>query len=102
MIKKISNNHWRPLYHYLELTESQQQQVKDNYNHDITDSTFFIYQDYIYSLDDFMAINNRVYNPVPQDYMKGYDGYLHDTYFSGILIKISDCNEAAQVTRFYS
>jgi len=53
------------------------------------------YRGEVYRLDDFMAVHNRFYNPNPPDWLLPFDGYLNDSYFSGILIQYAgdDCGE---------
>lgn len=45
----------------------------------------FRYRGHRYYLDEFMCIES--YMP---DYMQEFDGYLTDSYFSGVAIKLTD------------
>jgi len=35
-----------------------------------------------------MNIHNSFHNPNPPEYMKEFDGYINDSFFSGVCIKI--------------
>jgi hypothetical protein len=52
-----------------------------------------------YTLDEFMAIRKDVSHP---SWLDEFDGYLSDSFFSGVLIKLSDCGESAKVFTFLS
>ena len=49
----------------------------------------FRYRGKTYFLNEFMAIHNRFHSPNPPQWMKEFDGHLSDSFFSGILVKIS-------------
>ena len=91
----ITNNQYRNLMYGYELTKEEQKEF--DYLDDIEDSTYFKYKGQIYSLDNFMRIENH-----PDKEFSSYDGYHSDSYFSGVLIKLSDCGEAVKVARYYS
>jgi hypothetical protein len=50
----------------------------------------FKYRGREYFLSEFMNVHNNVYNPNPLEWMKEFSGYMSDSYFSGVLIKISE------------
>jgi hypothetical protein len=56
---------------------------------------FFCYRNYWYHLDGFMRIEN---NPD----LKAWDGYASDSYFSGVVIKLSDDCEQIKIGTYYS
>ena len=45
----------------------------------------FRYNNHIYYLSEFMPIQKHAHK-----YMKEFDGYLNDSYFSGVVIKIGE------------
>ena len=53
-----------------------------------------------YKLDEFMSVR-RSFGSHP-DWLKEFDGYCNDSFFSGVLIKLSDCGESAKVFTFIS
>ena len=54
-----------------------------------------------YSLDEFVLTKRNPWGDAPE-WMQMYDGYLSDSWFSGILIKLSDCGESAKVFTYIS
>lgn len=60
-------------------------------------ATFFRYKGRLYDLGEFMAPNLRP----DGDARAGWDGYMCDTYFSGILVKLEG-DERVIVARFWA
>lgn len=56
---------------------------------------FFKYRNYWYHLTDFLRIENG-------GQFSGWDGYHSDSYFSGVLIKLSKDGETFQVASYTS
>ena len=52
------------------------------------DRQYFRFHNSRYYLDDFMNIHNSFHNPNPPEYMKEFDGYINDSFFSGVCIKL--------------
>jgi hypothetical protein len=48
----------------------------------------FTYKGVTYFLSEIMAVHNPVHNPNPPTWMQEFDGYMSDSFFSGILIKL--------------
>jgi hypothetical protein len=109
-VKIYGNNQSRPLYYFDQLPERYKKVAKNDFDWINSSETsswneeqFFIYKDQLYCLSDFMAVNNSVYNPNPPQWMKKFDGYNHDSFFSGILIKYDqDDNEYIKVYTYIS
>ena len=95
-VKVVTNNHEREMYYLYELSERDQKTIKQDYNwmdaEALDSESFFKYCERWYSLSDFMSLHNKVYNPNPPDFMDGWDGYLSDSFFSGVLIKVLEDN----------
>jgi hypothetical protein len=94
-----TNNHYRPLLYGFELTEKEQKE------YDFLDFTedgegfwgrFFRYKHWTYLLDDFMRIDAN--SPFPEK----WHGYHSDSFFSGIVIQLSDDGEAVVAGTYYS
>lgn len=110
-VKIVTNNHERKVYYLFELSEHEQTIVKREFDwidsNDIAnweEEQFFNYRDTWYCLSDFMSLHNKVYCSNPPDFMQGWDGYLTDSFFSGILIKYP-CDHDSEyiiVATFYS
>lgn len=57
---------------------------------------FILYRRSYYHLDSFMVISDS--SPFP----KGWEGYLSDSFFSGILLKISNDGESYKIATYFS
>jgi hypothetical protein len=81
------NNHLHDMLYWSELTTKEQKEFDwiTEENQDYME--FFRYKGNTYCIDEFTNIHNPVYNPNPPDWMKEFDGYTNDSFFSGILVK---------------
>ena len=68
-MKIITNNHYRPVLSWHELTTKEQDELKDSYD-TIEESTFFRFKDWCYDLNDFLRVNDHLH-------VRGTD---HDLY----------------------
>lgn len=94
----ITNHRPRPTIYGFELTEKEREEF--NYYDDpeeLDSANFFKYRGQVYDLAEFMRVDKN--GPLAA---LGYDGYSGDSFFSGILVKLSDCGEAVTVARYYS
>lgn len=57
-------------------------------------SNFVKYRGWIYSIDEFMSI------PVDAG-MHGWDGIINETYFSGVVVKISSDGDKYKIGRYF-
>jgi hypothetical protein len=87
----ITNANARDLLFWYDLTDKEQAEL-DN---EETDELFFRYRGNVYRLNDFTRVEG---NPD----LRGWDGYMTDTYFSGVLVKYVDHYERVIVGRYYS
>lgn len=95
--KVITNNHEREIKYIWSMSDSEVKQVKKEFDWIDDSSTvswdeegFIYYRDNWYCLSDFMSLHNKIYCPNPPEFMRGWDGYLSDSFFSGVLIKLLD------------
>ena len=108
-VKIISNYHLRETQYFYELSDKDQTIVESQYDwmdkEELDESQFFKYRDSWYSFCDFMSLHNKVYCPNPPDFMVGWDGYLTDSFFSGVLICYPQNDgfndELIQIATFY-
>ena len=104
-VKIITNYHWREFIYLCEMSEADQMIVRNQFDwideSEIESTLFMNYHDRWYALDDFMSLHNKIHSPNPPDFMDGWDGYLNDTYFSGVLIKVSEECDFYQIATFY-
>ena len=62
---------------------------------------FFRYRGYWYHLNDFMTTRDTFKSDTSSP-IKAWDGYHGDSYFSGVLIKLSKDGERFQVATYFS
>lgn len=78
----ISNYHARPTFYGWELTEKERKEF-DYYNdEEIKTAEFFRFKGEIYDLAQFMYDR--------QNHFHGWDGYMNDSFYSGVLVKYPD------------
>ena len=87
------NYHWRTFEGSWDLTAAELEDL--SMDPDLAEPVFH-YRGSVYSLQDFMR--------VPEGMFPGHwDGYLSDTFFSGVLIQLNDENpDEYRVATFYS
>ena len=88
----ITNNHVRLFKYYHELSDEQHKTIESDYDwlDDPTCENWLVYRDRLYCISDFLSVHNTVYNPIVQDWQEGWDGYISDSFFSAIVIRLYD------------
>jgi len=95
-IKIIGNHHPTPLIGGWELTEKEKNEF--DWMSDITDATFFRYRGQVYSLEEFSRSDENA-----TEWLKSsFDGYLSDSFFSGVGIKLGDKDGDMDFIRAYT
>lgn len=90
-----TNRHW---YEILQSYDIPDKILKNQFDwmENPDEYQFFKYRGYYYSLaDGFMVVDKN--GP-----FHGWDGAMSDSFFSGVLIKYSNCGDALQVGTYYS
>ena len=92
-IEIITDHKWKPFLYFYELTEREKEELDW-----ITDDSMnvFRYRGNVYSIDEFMRFDKHA--PFPET----WHGYKSDSYFSGILIEISNDGEMYRVGLYLS
>ena len=87
-MKIYSNYQPRPLLDWSELTPEQQSEYDYLLDNDGISTMFFKYKGDIYCLDDFswVSLSSLTQQGKPR-IPNFWDGYMSDTFFSGVLIK---------------
>ena len=99
-MKIITNNQWRDFFYLWDLPEKYQKTALADYDHlDEHESwdNWIIYKDRLYHLSDFMMTRPNVWGGYPELYNKGWDGCLSETFFSCVVIALSDSNEQYKI-----
>lgn len=91
----ITNHHWRPILYSHEIPEKVLENEFD-WMRDPDNYSFFKYKDWYYCLEEIMVLDER------SPFGGRWHGYHSDTFFSGILVEISDDGEMVKVGRYYS
>lgn len=86
----------KPILSYYELKKKDQEWFKDLFT-GYDEASYFYYRGSCYTLGDFMRIDEN--NPLK---VLNYDGYHSDSFFSGIVIKFSECNELLKCATYIS
>ena len=99
-MKIKTNNQWRELLSWCDLTEAQQA----DFDYDGADEgSYFMYKGHVHALADYPVFGSAWIAPLePDSPFIGWDAAAHDTFFSGTCIKVSDCGDAVIVGSYYS
>lgn len=91
-----TNHHWRPIIFGMDLTAKEKEDFDWIDEEEIDGYVFARYRGQVYALSEFMKFDGNTLFP---DY---WHGYHSDSFFSGILIKLSDCGESYQIATYFS
>ena len=96
MTVTIKTNHqWRNLAYRSEVPAAVLASDFDYQDADETLDGFFCYRGHWYHVDQFTTVNGNAD-------LAGWDGYASDSYFSGVVIKLSRDGEQVQVGTYFS
>ena len=95
MLEINTDNKWKQLRYGYEVEKRKDFKDYDWMEEDEKHDGWIIYRRRLYHLSDFMRIEN-----IPE--FSGWDGYLSDTFFSGVLIKLSDDGERYKIGTYCS
>ena len=98
-VKITTNNIPRPVVHGWELTAEELKEFDYLKGEQLWEASFFRYRGEVYNLGEFSAFNRSfAWLGAPEEYRE-WDGYMSDSFFSGILVKYSeDCEEVIVAT----
>lgn len=94
-MKITTNNHWRE-FKYAHEVPTDVIEWNDHLNEDERCDGWINYCRHWYHLSDFLRITNA------SDEMSQWHGYRSDSFFSGILIRLSDDGERYQIATYIS
>lgn len=88
-----TNNQYREILMGYDVPE----QYRDDFDYmdNIDENMFFKYKGQYYALDQFMVGTSD------REELEGFHGIHNATYFSGVLIKLSDCGDMVQVASYH-
>ena len=99
-MKIKTNNQWRELLNWYDLTDAQQADF--DYN-GADEGSYFMYKGRVHALADYTMFNSVWSTPtVEGDILHGWHASAMQTAWSGTVIKVSDCGDAVIVGYYYS
>lgn len=92
-----TNNHWHSFLSGYELTATERAEF--DYLDDIDAHDFIRYRGEVYDPNEFICIDHNVgqFGDLSE-----WHGYRSDSYFSGLLLRISDDGEQYQIAAYYN
>lgn len=96
-LKIITDHKWKNLLYGYELTDKEKKEFDWIDADEIDSHSFFRYRKNVYSITEFMSIH-----ATRLTFDKPWNGYYSDSYFSGILIELSDDGEMYRVGLYLS
>ena len=96
----VTNNAPRQLINGFELSDKERQEFDYLTDDELCESVFFKYKGDIYDLGEFMRITDTM--TLHDNQLKEWDGYMADSYFSGILVRYIERDEEIVVGQFFS
>ena len=95
-----TNGHYRPVLDWYDLLPKEQEE----YAYLEEDGgSFFRYRGWTYFIGDFMRVGGDFMRVGNEPHFIGeWDGYHSDSFFSGVLVKYSNCGDAVKVATYIS
>lgn len=100
-VKIVTNNVPRFTIDGFELTDKEKREFEYYSAEDLNNSTFFRYKGHVYDLAEFSRIGKSVAPHPQREGWENWDGYLTDSFFSGILIKFPENNMHSVIVAQY-
>ena len=92
----IKTDHkWKTLLYGYELTEKERREFDYLTADEIACGSFIRYKGLVYDVGDFMRVPNGM------EGFRGWHGYSSDSFFSGIVVKISNDNDQYMIGTYY-
>ena len=93
-MKIITDHKWRDIVLGQDLTKKQRKEFDYITDEDFDYSGFVKYRGVIYDIGEFMFTDWADWHD--------YDGYMSDSFFSGVLIKLSEDGEQCKIATYLS
>jgi hypothetical protein len=84
----ITNHVPRQMLYGYELTAKERNEFDYLTDFEIDTHDFVRYRGWVYDIDDTMAITDLDRDHPQREWMRGWDSYVSDSYFSGVLFKL--------------
>ena len=93
-MKIVTNNKPRDIVSLFELKKKDQKEMLETFGEQAEILNFFLYKGEVYCLEDFCITSEEL--------SKYWDAYLATSYFTSIMIRLTNRNSAVIVGRAYS
>lgn len=84
-----TNNHWYPIIYGYELTEKERAQFDYLDSEELVSGSFVRYKNRCYHIAEFLRVD--IWE------LREWDGYIPNSFFSGVVIKLSDGGDACKL-----
>lgn len=101
-IKIITNNHWRDLICWAQLTQAEQSDFDYIEGEDRYSLRLLRYRGCVVDTRDMMSLGSELCNPGRPDEFSAWDAYASDSFFSGVLVRYSPDCEQVQIATYVS
>jgi hypothetical protein len=95
-----SDKKWRNLLYGYDLPKKWRKEFDYLTDEEFEIHDFAKYRGWVYDVHEFMRIPQGTGGGFPE--LAAWDGYMSDTYSSGVVIKLSSDGEQYKIGRFYS
>lgn len=96
----ITNHHWYDVLSGYELTAKERKEFDYLDDEEIMAPRFFRYRGQVYDLGEFMRVPKD--QPWAGVNIRSWDGYVSDSYFSGVVVRFDEDGERIQVGTYLS
>ena len=87
-----TDNKWKQFIYGYELTPKERKEFDYMTDEEIDSTNFLRYRKWVYSINDFMR----------SEHFDGWHGYYSGSFFSGVLIELSNDGESYKIGRYTS
>ena len=87
-----TDNKWKQFIYGYELTPKERKEFDYMMDEEIDSTNFLRYRKWVYSVNDFMRT----------DHFPGWHGYHSDSFFSGVVITVSDHSDSYKIGTYIS
>ena len=98
----MTDHKWKQFKYGYEVPKHVLNDDYDHLNEDEKLDGWIKYRRRWYHISDFMSCHNSIQSSNNPFKVLGYDGYLSDSFFSGVLIKLADDGECYQIAIYIS
>lgn len=103
-VEIVTNNHWRPVIPWYELTLDQRSEFDYLHWQDMENgldyAEFVAFKGQLYYVNDFVEAG--IGNSQRPEWLKGWDNYMSDSFFSGLVIRYNGDGTEVVIGTYYA